>query len=130
MTTVICLILLKYFKLEDSSELYDFIRGTKGQVKVHITDRNVWGWSKYYYNNAPKKDGKKDRFFAELRHPSKILGDLIYPWKGKEEDFALINDLLNDPKTQKSLGCFYTPLQYSEKAVVNANIYLSHTPGK
>lgn len=101
----------------DSSELYDFIRGTKGQVKVHITDRNVWGWSKYYYNNAPKKDGKKDRFFAELRHPSKILGDLIYPWKGKEEDFALINDLLNDPKTQKSLGCFYTPLQYSEKAV-------------
>ena len=55
----------------DSSELYDFIRGTKGQVKVHITDRNVWGWSKYYYNN-------NEHTFHYLDHQTAALVQQYY----------------------------------------------------
>lgn len=100
----------------ESIELSDFIRSTKGQVKVHITDKNAWGWSRYYYDNVPKKERKKDKFFEEIRNPKGVLRNLIYAWTGKPEDFALINDLLNDPDTQKKLGCFYTPTAYCDKA--------------
>lgn len=103
--------------LANSSDLFDFIRSTRGQTKVHITKNNVWGWSKYYYNNAKKSEQKKDKFFEELKNPISVLKDFIYPWTGDREDFALIMDLLNDPVTQKKLGCFYSPLPYCEKAV-------------
>lgn len=107
-----------HYDLESANGTYDlltYINGCKGQVKVHITPENVWGWSRYYYDNAKKSDRTKNKFFQELENPQGVLKDLIYPWTGQREDFALIMDLLNDPQTQKKLGCYYTPLAYCDK---------------
>lgn len=87
-------------------------------VKVDINIHNVFGWSGYYYKNAEKHGQKaeKKKFFDELRNPKGTLSDCINPWTGKESDFTLIMDLLNDPTTQKKLGAFYTPETYCELA--------------
>ena len=100
----------------DSPELFEFIKETKGFVKVNITKDNVYGWSRYYYENAKGREKKKDKFFEELKKPKSVLKEIINPWLGGREDFALIMDLLNDPATQKKLGAFYSPLAYCEKA--------------
>lgn len=87
-------------------------------MKVDINVHNVFGWARYYYDKAKKNKQKpeKKNMFEELRSPSKTLVDYVNPWKGNEGDFALIMDLLNDPKTQKKLGAFYTPEPYCELA--------------
>lgn len=85
-------------------------------LKVNITPHNVYGWSVYYYDHAKDFHQKPEKkaFFNELRNPSGTLSSYIEPWTGDETDFRFIMDMLNDPMTQKRLGCFYTPPQYSK----------------
>lgn len=103
----------------DMQEIIKFVQKAPNIVKVDIDVHNVYGWSNYYYDNASKykQKAEKTEFFKELRNPVGTLEDCINPWKGKETDFKYINDMLNDPLTQKKLGAFYTPPKYSKKAV-------------
>ena len=84
-------------------------------TKVDITEHNVYGWATRFYKQAAKP--KKVELFKELRNPSNVLAGFINPWRGKETDFSLIMDLLNDPLQQKRLGAFYTPPEYAEKTL-------------
>ena len=97
--------------------LADYIRRLNNKyIQVEINESNVVGWSKYYYNHCPRGKQKKIKFFEELRKPSTTLKPYIQPWTGKETDFRLIMDMLNDPAEQKKIGAFYTPLDYAQKA--------------
>ena len=95
-----------------------FVQQAPQTVKVDITVHNVYGWSGFYYDNAPEYNQKpeKKKFFDELRNPVGTLANYINPWTGKETDFKFIMDMLNDPMTQKKLGAFYTPPQYAKLA--------------
>lgn len=97
----------------------NFVSEAPKTVKIHINVHNVYGWSGYYYNNASnfKQKPEKKAFFNELRNPVGTLKDCIEPWTGNEMDFKYIMDMLNDPMTQKKLGAFYTPPEYSKLAV-------------
>ncbi|MCQ2387284.1 MAG: hypothetical protein MJ066_02415, partial [Clostridia bacterium] len=97
-------------------------------VKININKHNVYGWSQFYYSNAPIKKQKKSLFFKELKHPCAELKDYIEPWIGSEVDFSLIMDLLNDPLQQKKLGAFYTPPLYAVKAVSLVRMAIKNVP--
>lgn len=98
--------------------LLQFVQQPPKVVKVNITKHNVYGWSTFYYDHALeyKQQPEKKEFFLELKNPQKTLKDYIEKWQGSETDFADIMDILNDPKTQKELGAFYTPLLYAKTA--------------
>ena len=100
------------------TEIINFISEAPKTIKVHVTVNNVYGWSCFYYDNAEeyKQKPEKKAFFNELRNPQKTLKDFIYPWEGEEKDFKFIMDMLNDPKTQRELGAFYTPPEYAKLA--------------
>lgn len=51
-----------------------------------------------------------------MKTPVGTLEQFIEPWTGSERDFEYIMDVLNDPKTQRKLGAFYTPPVYAKKA--------------
>ena len=93
-----------------------FVEKPPETLKVTITPHNVYGWSTYYYDHARdfRQKPEKKAFFNELRSPTGTLAGCIEPWTGKETDFRFIMDMLNDPMTQKRLGCFYTPPQYAK----------------
>ena len=97
-------------------DVINFVTEAPVNVKIHINVHNVYGWSGYYYNNAInfKQKPEKKAFFNELRNPVGTLKDCIEPWTGNEMDFKYIMDMLNDPMTQKKLGAFYTPPEYSK----------------
>ena len=94
-------------------ELIDILEEKPQYSKVNIDVHNVYGWAMYFYKNAKKP--KKIEFFKEIKEPKAELKDFINPWLGKETDFNLIMDLLNDPMQQKKLGAFYTPPLYAKK---------------
>ena len=97
-------------------DIASFVEKPAETLKVNITSHNVYGWSVYYYDHAKEFHQKPEKkaFFNELRNPSGALSSYIEPWTGDETDFRFIMDMLNDPMTQKRLGCFYTPPQYSK----------------
>lgn len=99
-------------------DVSDFVQEAPENVKVDISEHNVYGWANYYYDHAEeyKQKPEKKKFFDELRNPVGTLANLIVPWRGQETDFKYIMDMLNDPMTQKKLGAFYTPPAYSRKA--------------
>lgn len=82
-------------------------------TKIHIDLFDVVGWANHFYLANPSAN--KIKFFQELRAP-KHFAAYIYPWKGKEEDFKYIMDLLNDTQHKKELGAFYTPPAYCRQA--------------
>lgn len=101
----------------DSNPLYKYLIAHDNDfVKVSINEDNVVGWARYYYNHCLSRKAKKIKLFEELRNPREVLNIYIEPWVGKETDFKLIMDLLNDPTEQKKIGAFYTPIAYAEKA--------------
>ena len=106
-------------------DIASFVERPAETLKVNITSHNVYGWSVYYYDHAKEFHQKPEKkaFFNELRHPVGTLRDYINPWTGRETDFKYIMDMLNDPATQKQIGCFYTPEKYcglAEKLVLKA----------
>lgn len=110
------------FDMGSASEMQKMLSEVQKEptfVKVEINVHNVYGWSNYYYKNADKHGQKpeKKKFFEELRNPKATLKAYINPWTGKEADFTLIMDLLNDPMTQKKIGAFYTCPRYSALGV-------------
>lgn len=82
-------------------------------TKIHIDLFDVVGWGNRFYQENPSAN--KIRFFNELRAP-KHFATYIYPWKGKENDFKYIMDLLNDKQHKKELGAFYTHPTYCLKS--------------
>jgi hypothetical protein len=86
---------------------------TEKYTKIHIDLFDVVGWAGRFYQANPSAN--KIKFFKELRAP-KYFAAYIHPWKGKEEDFKYIMDLLNDTQHKKELGAFYTPPAYCRKA--------------
>ncbi len=106
-----------YEEYDTIKELANYIQKIDGHyIKIDINTFNVVGWSKYYYNHCGRGKQKKINFFKELHNPTTTLKLFINPWDGKETDFRLIMDMLNDPAEQKKIGAFYTPLEYAEKA--------------
>lgn len=80
-------------------------------TKVHIDLYDVIGWANRYYDEKPR--ASKVEMFEELRNPQHFA-DLLYAWKGNEDDFKYIMDCLNDRQHRKELGAFYTPPEYAE----------------
>jgi len=112
-------IVIKY-KLNSANDLKPLLAEIEAAnntfFKVEISEHNVYGWANYYYRNATFHNQKplKNDFFQELKNPIATLKPYINPWDGNENDFTLIMDLLNDPIKQKTLGAFYTPLEYAK----------------
>lgn len=103
---------IKYDKPAGIQRITELVQ-TSNFIKVTIDIYDVVGWSDRFYTEKPK--ATKIKLFEELREP-KHFKKLIYSWKGKEEDFKYIMDLLNDRMHRKELGAFYTPPAYCKKA--------------
>jgi hypothetical protein len=112
--------IIGYSSIHGINELSDILIKSKNRfVKVHIDLYDVVGWAERYYRET-KND--KVSMFEELKNPTHFK-DLLYGWKGKEDDFKLIMDCLNDIQHKKELGAFYTPPEYvklGQKLVIKA----------
>ncbi len=103
---------IKYDKPAGIQRVTELLQ-TNNFTKVTIDIYDVVGWSNRFYAENPR--ATKIKLFEELRKPV-FFKKLIYPWKGKENDFKYIMDLLNDQMHRKELGAFYTPPAYCKKA--------------
>jgi hypothetical protein len=95
-------------------EIINIIDNDEGYTKINIDKYCVAGWADRFYREDASRTKKE--FFEELKNP-KVFKDFINPWNGEEDDFKYVMDLLNDKKQQKTLGAFYTPPGYAEKAL-------------
>lgn len=105
---------VEYYKIEDifsinARKQFNVFLEEESYFKVDIDENSVVGWADYFYRNNPKSS--KIQLFLELKNPFK-LKQYINPWKGREDDFKDVMDLLNDPENKKKLGAFYTPEAY------------------
>lgn len=95
--------------------------------KFDINFPNILGWANFIYSQNRRTT--KTEMFSMLKNPENtIIQDYINPWQGKEEDFALVLDALNDPINKKDLGAFYTPLPYVKYATELVRKAISAVP--
>lgn len=101
---------------DDMKALVKELKSKRSNVRVNITIDNVVGWARYYYDNCKANVKTKEKMFSELRNPIAVLGSLINPWTGENEEFSAVMDQLNDMALQKVTGAYYTPQPYCEIA--------------
>ena len=94
-------------------------------TKINIDLFCVCGWAERFYKE--KLNASKKLMFEELRNPN-LFNKYINAWKGKEEDFQHIMDILNDKINKKELGAFYTPPLYAKKATELVRKAISQVP--
>lgn len=85
-------------------------------INVNVDVNNVIALArKYYLNN---KTAQKNDFLKEIRNP--CFFKYINPYLKNIDDnseFGYIMDKLNDEMLQQEIGAYYTPSEYSEKAL-------------
>lgn len=95
-------------------------------TKINLDENCIIGWATRYYSENPsakKADfigsGENDavKITGEIRRPSRFK-DFINPYeKETNVKFQYLMDKLNDELSKKDLGAFYTPVEYSRKAL-------------
>ncbi|WP_033161475.1 hypothetical protein [[Mycoplasma] collis] len=103
-------IIKNIFKKEGMEEILKIMNDISF-TKINIDQYCVVGWAERYYKSVP--NANKTDFFEELKKPNEF-SQFINPWKGKEEEFKYIMDLLNDPNNKAKLGAFYTHKEYAK----------------
>ena len=110
----------------DHSEAEDLIHTLKtdNYTKINIDENCVVGWAKRFYKENPS--AKKSDFIGDTTGEVKIVGEIRKPkhfndfinvYQGASNvQFQYLMDKLNDELSQKDLGAFYTPKEYSKKA--------------
>ena len=110
--------------MEEAEKLINTLK-TKDYTKINIDENCIIGWATRYYTEKPtakKSDFLGDeegeiKIIGEIRRPT-IFKDLIHPYSGTTNiKFQYLMDKLNDDLSKKDLGAFYTPNQYSQKAL-------------
>ena len=103
-------------KLDNKKRFLAALDSNTDFLKINIDENCIVGWAERYYNENP--NATKDDFLkedGELRKPLKFK-DFINPYTGEtNERFKYIMDKLNDKMKKKTLGAFYTPIEYSTK---------------
>ena len=108
---------------KDEATLIELLRSKKF-TKINIDENCIVGWASRYYRENPKaskasflgdKSGKVN-IIGEIRSPQ-LFKNFINAYKGETNaKFEYLMDKLNDNIKKKSLGAFYTPNLYVEKA--------------
>ena len=115
---------LDYSISTDTIKLKKILKN-KEFMPITINEDCIVGWAERYYSenpNASKGDFLGDyegqvKIIGEIREP-KIFKGLILPYTGKtNEKFKYLMDKLNDRIKKKTLGAYYTPIEYTEMAV-------------
>ncbi|QNM93777.1 hypothetical protein H9M94_00670 [Mycoplasma sp. Pen4] len=104
------IIIKNIFKRDGMDKILEIMKDVSF-TKINIDQICVVGWAERYYKSI--ENATKTDFFHELKNPTEFR-DFINPWKGSEEDFKYIMDLLNDPDNKAKLGAFYTPKEYTK----------------
>lgn len=99
---------------------------TNNHTKINLDENCIIGWATRFYseNQKSKKadfigSGENDavKITGEIRRPSHFK-DFINPYnKETNVKFQYLMDKLNDDLSKKDLGAFYTPIEYSTKAL-------------
>ena len=105
-------------------------------MPIKIDENCIVGWAERYYRFYPKAskgdfigdDTGKVKLVGEIRNP-KLFKGLILPYEQKtNEKFKYLMDKLNDKLKKKTLGAFYTPIPYCEKAKELVEIAIAKVP--
>lgn len=126
---------INYSTQEGAFEVLNLLR-ENGYMPIKIDENCIVGWAERYYRFYPKAskgdfigdDTGKVKIVGEIRNP-KLFKGLILPYEQKtNEKFKYLMDKLNDKLKKKTLGAFYTPIQYCEKAKELLEIAISRIP--
>lgn len=114
---------LSYLDHSDAEDLIQTLK-TDNYTKINIDENCVVGWAKRFYKENPS--AKKSDFIGDTTGEVKIVGEIRNPkhfndfinvYQGVSNvQFQYLMDKLNDELSQKDLGAFYTPKEYSKKA--------------
>lgn len=114
---------LSYLDHYDAEILISILKEKK-YTKINIDENCIVGWAKRFYKE--NSSAKKSDFIGDNRGEIKIIGeirspkyfkDFINSYNGESNiQFQYLMDKLNDELSQKDLGAFYTPKEYSKKA--------------
>lgn len=105
-------------------------------MPIRIDENCIVGWAERYYRFYPKAtkgdfigdDTGKVKLVGEIRNP-KLFKGLILPYEQKtNEKFKYLMDKLNDKLKKKTLGAFYTPIPYCEKAKELVEMAIAKVP--
>lgn len=95
-------------------------------TKINLDENCIIGWATRFYSenpNSKKSDfigsGESDavKITGEIRRPSHFKDFINAYDKETNVKFQYLMDKLNDDLSKKDLGAFYTPIEYSTKAL-------------
>jgi len=116
--------------LKDEKEIYE------KYIPIELNEDCIVGWATRFYSDFPKATkgdflGSNDGLVpivGEIREPIHFK-HLIKPYtKPTNEKFKYLMDVLNDRLRKKSLGAYYTPIPYCEKAAELLRIAINNVP--
>ena len=126
---------IDYSNQEGVLELLALLKSSD-YMPIDIDENCIVGWAERYYKVYPKAskgdfigdDTGKIRIVGEIRNP-KLFKGLINPYTKKtNERFKYLMDKLNDKLKKKTLGAFYTPIPYCEKAKELIELAIKNVP--
>ncbi len=116
--------------LKDEKEVYE------KYIAIELNEDCIVGWATRYYSDFPKATkgdflGSNDGLvpiIGEIREPIHFKY-LIKPYLNQtNERFKYLMDVLNDRLRKKSLGAYYTPIPYCEKATELLRLAINNVP--
>lgn len=101
--------------IEQPKELLKYLESNEN-IKYDVNEDNILGLADKYYSSNP--NAKKIDFFGDHKTKGfiRIENDKFNVYKGDDKSFKHMMDVLNDPTSQKVLGAYYTPDQYTKLA--------------